>query len=100
MTRLDATIHDISTLIAKLESIAKNAPNDETARKKLYHAAQSLTNALESAADAIQRLAYLACLHTNHGENQGGADDRGLYRCRFESFQDHCREKGSSDECQ
>jgi hypothetical protein len=86
MTRLDAATHDICTLIAELGSIAKNAPSDVIARKELYHAAQSLTNVLESPTDAIQRLAYLACLHTNHGKNQGGASYHGLHRCRFESF--------------
>lgn len=51
--------HDVSTLIAKLESIAKDAPKDEVARKRLYHAAQGLAYALESPDDTIQRIGYL-----------------------------------------
>lgn len=58
-----------STLFAKLESIAKDAPNDEVAWKKLYDAAQSLTTASESPADTIQRIAYLVsviCKSAHH----------------------------------
>jgi hypothetical protein len=50
---------DVSVLIAKLESIAKGAPKNEAARKKLYDAAQSLTTVLEPPANAIQRITYL-----------------------------------------
>jgi hypothetical protein len=48
----------ISTLIAKLQSIAQEAPKDRPARKKLYDAAQSLATALESPDDTVWRIAY------------------------------------------
>ncbi|KAL9099171.1 MAG: hypothetical protein Q9187_009536, partial [Circinaria calcarea] len=45
-------------LIAQLESVGKNAPKDDSSRKKLYDAARSLTIDLELPGDTIQRIAY------------------------------------------
>ena len=60
-------VSDTSRVVSQLHELAKNAPTDENSRKQLFEAARSLTFALESPGDSIQRICYLvglpSCLH-------------------------------------
>ena len=50
---------DVSALIKQFESLTNDVPKDESVRKQLFEAARSLTFALESPGDTIQRICYL-----------------------------------------
>jgi len=94
---------DVSVLIATL------APKNEAARKKLYNAAQSLTTALESPADTIQRIAYPVSVIYKPPHHYFGsrtlrhfdADHRDKSRdVDLNLFEILAEQKGSSYECQ
>ena len=54
-----ASASNMTSVVDQLKSLATDVPKNEKSRKELFEASRSLTLALESPGDTIQRICYL-----------------------------------------